>query len=303
MKPTKSRRFCQDCGRMKTVFDSEGAAKRFIEYNSEDIEKSGGYAPKRVYYCDLCCGWHVTSHIKHDQKSNYRKRVDAIIEMQRAQAELKKKRKAKPNKSAVTPFMSEAMRKVEAAIDHAMRKEVDDAKRLCKEVTDLFEKMSTVPISGAPKLRRNFNIALEQFQALLNKETPPLKGEVEKIARLFEEQREKASEFYCYDPQVNADLVFEVTPANIDEWLKNPNLNPQIIVIDKAHEERVKFGEIQLMVEAAEASIVCGDHDEAKANLLEAINETQKLEQKDYRDTIEVEIKRVFELYQSAISE
>ena len=306
MKPTKSRHFCPDCGRMKTVFDSEGAAKRFIEYNSEDIEKSGGYAPKRVYYCDLCCGWHVTSHIKHEQKSNYRKQVDAIMNLQRAQAELKKKRKAKPQKANVTPFLSEAMRLALSAIDYAMKKDVENAKEICTEINDLLNKMTLVPIIGAPKLRRNFKTVFEQLQSMLNQEMPPLKGDIERIARLFEEQREKHPGFYSYDPNVNTDLEFEVTPANIDEWIALPRFKVQedgnqTNTIDKAHEEKLKYEEIQMIVEAAEASIAYGDFTEAKANLLEAIDETQKLQRKEYRDSLGTEIQHVFEMYESAL--
>ena len=72
MKPTKSRVLCPDCGRMKAVFDSEKAALKFIEYNGQEIVKEGGHAPQRAYYCDLCCGWHITSQKHYNHKTKNR---------------------------------------------------------------------------------------------------------------------------------------------------------------------------------------------------------------------------------------
>jgi hypothetical protein len=81
MRPTKNRRFCPDCGRAKMFFETEDAAKRFIEYNSDDIEKEHGFKPIRSYYCDCCCGWHVTSKdYVNFTKSPHRRYVDRYIE-------------------------------------------------------------------------------------------------------------------------------------------------------------------------------------------------------------------------------
>ncbi|MBR2085314.1 MAG: hypothetical protein IJ879_12180, partial [Muribaculaceae bacterium] len=52
MKPTKNRRYCPDCGRVKMVFETEGSALKFIQYNSDEIMASNGHAPTRAYYCD-----------------------------------------------------------------------------------------------------------------------------------------------------------------------------------------------------------------------------------------------------------
>lgn len=61
MKPTKSRVYCRDGGRMKILFETEKKAETFIKFNSEEIEAQAGYSPNRSYYCIICNGWHVTS--------------------------------------------------------------------------------------------------------------------------------------------------------------------------------------------------------------------------------------------------
>lgn len=58
--PPKNRIFCNECGRKKLLFETEGKAKTFIKYNAEEIEERNGFAPNRTYYCESCGGWHVT---------------------------------------------------------------------------------------------------------------------------------------------------------------------------------------------------------------------------------------------------
>ena len=52
---------CFNCGRNKMLFDTEKKALNFIKFNADDIEDNSGKRPIRGYYCDSCCGWHVTS--------------------------------------------------------------------------------------------------------------------------------------------------------------------------------------------------------------------------------------------------
>lgn len=63
MKP-KNRVFCVQCNRSKLLFESESKAKNFIKFNAEEIRKENGKAPNRVYFCESCGGYHVTSSIK-----------------------------------------------------------------------------------------------------------------------------------------------------------------------------------------------------------------------------------------------
>lgn len=77
MKPTKNRYFCPDARRTKMLFETEGSAKRFIQFNSEEILEDEGKAPVRAYYCVACAGWHVTS-LK--EKGNFKSRIERYFE-------------------------------------------------------------------------------------------------------------------------------------------------------------------------------------------------------------------------------
>lgn len=66
MKPKKNRIFCNDCQKTKMLFSSEKKAELFIERNSEEMKAFGRYVPVRVYYCNMCGGWHVTSNPNAD---------------------------------------------------------------------------------------------------------------------------------------------------------------------------------------------------------------------------------------------
>lgn len=70
MKPTKNRYFCVDAGRAKMLFKSEGSAKRFMEFNSDDIEEKGGRIPVRAYFCVACGGWHITSQPEDSKRKS-----------------------------------------------------------------------------------------------------------------------------------------------------------------------------------------------------------------------------------------
>lgn len=61
MRPTKNRVVCPVCGYQKMHFKSKREALRFLWYNAETIYLQTGKRPKRAYYCDSCCAWHVTS--------------------------------------------------------------------------------------------------------------------------------------------------------------------------------------------------------------------------------------------------
>ena len=44
------------------LFDEKSGADNFIKYNQGSILEENGKAPVRSYYCELCCGYHVTSN-------------------------------------------------------------------------------------------------------------------------------------------------------------------------------------------------------------------------------------------------
>lgn len=44
------------------LFEEKLGADNFIKYNNGGILEENGKAPVRSYYCELCCGYHVTSN-------------------------------------------------------------------------------------------------------------------------------------------------------------------------------------------------------------------------------------------------
>lgn len=60
-KPFKNKRYCTGCSHQKMLFDTEKEAVRFLEFNAEEIGQQSGKKPVRAYYCERCCGWHITS--------------------------------------------------------------------------------------------------------------------------------------------------------------------------------------------------------------------------------------------------
>lgn len=61
MKPKNNIVFCYGSRRKKMLFESQSKADNFIKFNKDNILESNGYAPIRSYYCEFCCGFHVTS--------------------------------------------------------------------------------------------------------------------------------------------------------------------------------------------------------------------------------------------------
>ena len=61
MRPIKNRFFCLACGRAKMLFCTQKKVEDFIKFNADVIFEESGIKPARTYYCQLCCGYHVTS--------------------------------------------------------------------------------------------------------------------------------------------------------------------------------------------------------------------------------------------------
>ena len=62
IKPSKNLVYCYACKKRKMLFDEKSGADNFIKYNQGGILEENGKAPVRSYYCELCCGYHVTSN-------------------------------------------------------------------------------------------------------------------------------------------------------------------------------------------------------------------------------------------------
>lgn len=72
MKPTKNRVFCNNCHRVKMVFQTQEKAENFIKFNADNIAEKSRNVPVRSYFCPACGGWHVT----HVQDSSEYTRTD-----------------------------------------------------------------------------------------------------------------------------------------------------------------------------------------------------------------------------------
>ena len=62
IKPSKNLVYCYACKRRKMLFEEKSEADNFIKYNHGGILEENGKAPVRSYYCEFCCGYHVTSN-------------------------------------------------------------------------------------------------------------------------------------------------------------------------------------------------------------------------------------------------
>lgn len=65
-KPIKNRVWCPGCRSPRMLFQTEKEAERFIKFNGSDIIDN--VSKLRVYFCEGCGGYHITSHAKKDVK-------------------------------------------------------------------------------------------------------------------------------------------------------------------------------------------------------------------------------------------
>ena len=78
MKPTKNRFFCNDCGKIIMLFETEKKAEYFIKFNKDEIEEETGYKPERTYFCIACNGWHITSQKDDLHKKSRTEKVEDL---------------------------------------------------------------------------------------------------------------------------------------------------------------------------------------------------------------------------------
>lgn len=72
--------YCPSAGKHKMLFNSEGAARKFIEFNADEIEATYGSAPRYVYYCDVCMGWHTSSYnLPNGYQSKNRRMIGNVM--------------------------------------------------------------------------------------------------------------------------------------------------------------------------------------------------------------------------------
>lgn len=97
MKPIKNKVYCRDCGKTKMLFESERKAENFIKFNKNEIEKESGYGPQRIYFCQFCAGWHLTSISEKIGLS----RMEQWLEQNKRETEILKEMKLANHEKAI----------------------------------------------------------------------------------------------------------------------------------------------------------------------------------------------------------
>lgn len=78
------------------LFESQSKADNFIKFNSDEIAEQTRKVPSRSYYCQFCCGWHITSIADSDKAAACDERDARVWEqLKTAIAPKKKKKQAK----------------------------------------------------------------------------------------------------------------------------------------------------------------------------------------------------------------
>lgn len=294
MKPTKNRRICPDCGRMKTFFETEKAALKFIEYNSAEIIKEGGYAPKRAYYCDLCCGWHVTSRKNYCRKSFNRRVVDNIIEMQKA-ADEKKAKKAMnvENESADkrpkcteysprAPFLTKVADLLEECFTAAENGDIESAKSLVDQASYLLNESYFV---GKAKNIHGKLIALinETIWFLTEKNTPLSINVIANIKDKLETMR-RTKCVLNYDPYAPDAIHYDITPDNFEEHVES--LRREKAIAAAAKEERNNQKKANNLIQEITDEISLGNFDAARTNIKNVVNLIERISNEENRELI-----------------
>lgn len=292
MKPSKSRIYCRDCGRMKTVFDSEEAAMRFIQYNKRDIIENSGYAPTRAYYCDLCCAWHVTSKTGYSNKSFARRTLESILEINQKMTKTKAKDSNKPIKqseSPAAPFLTVAYEMVKSIFSFARDDEINQAKEQCANLDLLFEKMTLV--KGANNTRDFFCGNYEKLRELIFQDGTINSESLDLIEQKFNDLYLMNPSIFCYDANAPGAITFDLTPDNIDEvYYAGQNK-------EKAKVNFIK--NINALLMSASASIACGDFSDAKKDLIEASELIENLDDQESIKEYSKEIVKLIDIIES----
>lgn len=113
MAQPKNRYYCHSCRRPKLLFKTEKSADRFIKFNSEEMIETTGLAPVRSYYCQLCCGWHVTSNSSLELGEKLNKRDSNLIG--KIDRQINKKRKVEEIRRITNDYSSRSSALIEKA--------------------------------------------------------------------------------------------------------------------------------------------------------------------------------------------
>lgn len=134
--PTHNRIYCTDARKMKLQFATKEAAESFMVHCADTIMLQNGFAPVRSYWCKACKCYHVSSQ----QKAKYGSRAN-IKDVRENEGLAKEKIRASHRTlNRMEKLMVKAFK---ALANHR----VEDAKRMCSNCLDLYEKC--VKLAGA----------------------------------------------------------------------------------------------------------------------------------------------------------
>ena len=281
------------------VFETEGSALKFIQFNSDEIMASNGHAPTRAYYCDLCCGWHITSHQTHVGKNRSRQQLDDVMASnRRLQASIETQRAQRWAQSSLNnplaPFMTPIM---QSALDAVMAIRVDDtaaARQHLDQAKALFSKMQQLTKKGSPKLRKRLYDQLTALDAVLNDPLGPSELKVDEIFQNLVAVKNMNGPLFSYDPHLAGAAAPEVTPDNIDEHLEAIQQQTLANQMKKQQANQIRE-DIQETLWLARADILCEDLDEARAHLLQAINLIEQLQQLSGKQEFAAQVMKIYQ--------
>lgn len=308
MKPNKIRRFCPDCGRVKAVFDTEKAAKMFIEYNGDDIMANGGYVPTRVYYCDLCCGWHVTSRKNYEHKSLARLTVDTVMQRNR-EKEQKKKEKArqrenrekekiqqtseapstkqqKPSVSRTWIFLKKVMVLSVISVQKARYGNFDEAQAACRSIDRAIEEYKNA--IGAPSLRKRFLEIYEELKMAAYQVGAPTESKMENLKQQLHDLRKLCPELFTFNKEEEDEPILGISPEQIQELM----FIQENVKTEKPSKPK-SLPKIKAHISSAKLSILYEDYDDAKTELLKAIGLIEEISDKELKDQLSAEIESI----------
>ena len=173
MKPIRNRFFCEDCGRVKMLFETQKKADTFMEFNSKEIVEETGYKPERSYYCAYCGGWHVTSNKEQlDIKSRTEKVLDSYKQEKKQKTELKIKKqiqtKEEIQKSVLQAHKKELERELKA-YEIPLKEQAALKKAQAIEQKKKQREQAVLEKANALKQKKKEKAALEKVQAIEQK--------------------------------------------------------------------------------------------------------------------------------------
>lgn len=186
MKPIRNRFICEDCGRVKMLFETKKKADTFMEFNGVEIAEETGYKPERSYYCVYCGGWHVTSNkeqldiksrtekildsCKHEKKQNtaskIKKRIQTKEEIQKSVFQAHKKELERELEAYAIPLREQAALKKAQAIEKKKKQKEQAALEKEQAKAQRKKQREQAALEQAQVVKQKKQVILEKVQAI-----------------------------------------------------------------------------------------------------------------------------------------